>query len=70
MVGGKYPPDHYSHLGQALDDYLQKKTKYCDVEYKKSKPKAEVEMGLEPRTALTYDENNKPLKLPSGPTGI
>ncbi|HHU81552.1 MAG TPA: response regulator [Firmicutes bacterium] len=56
-------PDHYSHLGQALDDYLQKKTKYCDVEYKIKTKSGKWKWVWSRGIALTYDENNKPLKL-------
>ena len=56
-------PGHLSRLSQALRDYLQKKTKYCDVEYKIKTKGGKWKWVWSRGIALTYDENNKPLKL-------
>lgn len=56
-------PDHRLRLAQAFEDYLRKKTKYCDVEYKIKTKSGEWKWVWSRGIALTYDENNKPLKL-------
>lgn len=56
-------PDHQPRLIQAFEDYLQKKTKYCDVEYKIKTRRGEWKWLWTRGIALTHDESNKPLKL-------
>jgi PAS domain S-box-containing protein len=56
-------PDDFSRLSQAFEDYLQKKAKYFDVEYRIKTKSGEWKWVLSRGIALSYGENKQPLKL-------
>lgn len=56
-------PDDYSRLSRAFEDYLQKRTRYFDVEYRFKTKSGEWKWVLSRGIALSYGENKQPLKL-------
>lgn len=56
-------PDHKSRLLKAIRDYQAKNKKYYDLEYRLKTKSGEWKWVWTRGTALTYDENNNPLKL-------